>query len=323
MRHLTISDYGTFLGLESQRLVVKQENQKLYYPLNRLRTLSIAKRGVSLSSDLVQALSYRGIKLFFSDFKGTPYAQVIPANHHMVVGARVHQINFCNDEKNTLSLATQILKGKLLNQRATLLYYSKYKAKPDQSDKLKEKARAIEKLSQNIQSKDTGILLGKEGLAASLYFQVLQETLLSETSFTKRHGRGSPEMSNQMLNYGYGILANQIMNCIFNAGLEPYLGFLHRPRPGKPSLVLDIMEEYRSWVVDRAVIKLRHQAKKEKTMSVDLRKKLVDQVMENLHTKHLYRSKRLELNFIMQRQVYRLSGHFAGNNQYKVFLFKW
>ena len=323
MKHLTINEYGSFLGLESQRLVVKQESEKQFYPLNRLRTLSVAKRGVSLSSDLVQALSYRGIKLFFLDFKGTPYAQMIPANHHTVVGARVHQINFCSDEKKTLGLAIQIVKGKLLNQRATLLYYSKYKGRASQSDRLKEAAQKIEGLSQDIQSKDIGVLLGKEGMAASIYFQVLQETLLSETSFKNRYGRGSQEIINQMLNYGYGVLANQIMNCLFNAGLEPYLGFLHKSRPGKPSLVLDIMEEYRAWVVDRAVIKLRQHAKKDKNMSTDLRKKLVLQIMENLHTRHLYRSKRLELNFIIQRQVYRLSGHFARNNQYKTFLFKW
>ena len=324
MRHLTIIEYGSFVGLESQRLVVKSGGlDKLYYPLNRLRTVSIAKRGISLSSDAVQAISQRGIKLFFLDFKGTPYAQLIPANHHTVVAARIHQMNFCQNEKKCLSLAIQIIKGKLLNQRATLLYYSKYKAQVAQSEQLKDTACEIESFKENIQSKDMGALLGKEGLAAALYFQTLKKTMLSETSFQKRDGRWSHEIINQMLNYGYGILANQIMNSIFNAGLEPHLGFFHRSRPGKPSLVLDMMEEYRSWVVDRAIIKLRHQAAKEKTLTDGLRRNLVDQIMRHLQTKHLYHGKRLELNFIIQRQIYRLSGHFAEDKKYKTFLFKW
>ncbi len=325
MKHLTINNYGSFLGLESQRLVVKNKDlgEKLYYPLNRLKTLSIAKRGISISSDLIEALSYRGIKLFFLDFKGTPYGQLIPANHHAVVAARVHQMNFCNDAEKKLSLAIILLRGKLLNQRATLLYYSKYKAKLTQAEQLREASQKIENIAQNIQSADTGILLGKEGLSASIYFQTLQKTLLAETTFEKRIGRSSSEIINQMLNYGYGVLANHIMNCIFNAGLEPYLGFLHQSRPGKPSLVLDIMEEYRAWVVDRSVIKLRHDAQKVNNLTADLRKKLLNQIMNTLHTKHLYHKKRLELNFILQRQVYRLSGHFAEQNQYRSFIFKW
>ena len=218
--HLTVSDYGTFLGIESGRLVIKQGDEQRQYPLNRLRTLSIAKNGVGLSSNLIEALSYRGIKLFFLDFKGTPYAQLIPARHHTVVGARQHQLNFCNTSAS-LTLAIRIVRGKLLNQRATLLYYSKYKAHPAQSEHLKEAAAQIEKIVSNIRAGDLNELLGAEGAAAGIYFRVLGETLLRDTTFLNREGRGSREPINQMLNYGYGILANQITNCVFNAGLEP------------------------------------------------------------------------------------------------------
>ena len=319
--HLTVSDYGTFLGLESGRLVIKQGDEQRQYPLNRLRTLSIAKNGVGLSSNLIEALSYRGIKLFFLDFKGTPYAQLIPARHHTVVGARQHQMNFCTNSAR-LTLAAQIIRGKLLNQRATLLYYSKYKAHPDQSEQLKAAAAQIEGIVSGIRADDLNELLGTEGAAANIYFRVLGDTLLQDTSFRRREGRGSLEPINQMLNYGYGVLANQITNCVFNAGLEPYLGVLHTARPGKPALVLDIMEEYRAWVVDRAVLKLRHQAS-DTGIKPDLRRKLIDQVMANLHSKHRYQRKRLPLTYIIQRQVYRLAGHFAEGNRYKPFLFKW
>lgn len=319
--HLTISDYGAFLGLESGRLVVKQGDDRRQYPLNRLRTLSIAKSGVGLSSNLIEALSYRGIKLFFLDFKGTPYAQLIPARHHTVVGARQHQMTFCNGPGRP-ALAGQIVRGKMLNQRATLLYYSKYKAHPEQSEQLKSAAAKVENIASGLRTNDLNELLGAEGAVAAVYFRALGETLLQGTTFRNREGRGSLEPINQMLNYGYGILANQITNCVFNAGLEPYLGVLHTARPGKPALVLDIMEEYRAWVVDRAVLKLRHQAA-ESGMKPGLRKKLVDQVMANLHSKHRYQKKRLPLTFIMQRQVYRLAGHFADGGRYKPFLFKW
>ena len=321
MKHLTISDYGTFLGIESGRLVVKHKEEQKQYPLNRLRTLSVAKRGVSISSDLIEALSYRGIKLFFLDFKGTPYAQLIPASHHSVVGVRQSQMKFC-ESSACFILARHIVQGKLLNQRATLRYYGKYKARLEQSEKLKVAAAKIEAISESLNVKTMNELLGKEGVAAGIYFQTLSQTLLSNTEFQRREGRGSGEIINQMLNYGYGVLANQVANCIFNAGLEPYLGVLHQPRPGKPSLVLDIMEEYRSWVVDRAVLKLRAQATVP-SLTPELRKNIINQVMTNLHTKHYYRKKRLTLAYIMQRQIYRLAGHFAAQTKYKSFLFKW
>ena len=74
MKHLTIGEYGSFLGLEANRLAVKNGEQKRYYPLNRLATISIAKRGMAISSDLIEVLSARGIKSIFLDFRKVPYA---------------------------------------------------------------------------------------------------------------------------------------------------------------------------------------------------------------------------------------------------------
>ncbi|RFP40084.1 CRISPR-associated endonuclease Cas1, partial [Klebsiella oxytoca] len=87
MKHLIISEYGIYLGLESGRLVVKNKDDKKYFPLNRLATLSIAKKGVSFSSDLVEQFSLRGIKLFFLDFRGVAHSMLVGANQHAVVQA--------------------------------------------------------------------------------------------------------------------------------------------------------------------------------------------------------------------------------------------
>ena len=321
MKHLIIDEYGTFLGLESGRITVKQGDTSKSYPLNRLRTLNINKSGVGISSNLIQALSFRGVKCFFTDFKGTPYAQLIPSNHHCVVALRQHQMNFCASPQ-TVPLANLLIRGKILNQRATLLYYSKYKGHPEQSLQLRQTAAYLAEIVKQLGNLNNQKLLGIEGIAASAYFQCLKNTLLKGTSFLYREGRNSQEIVNQMLNYGYGILHNQVLNCVYNAGLEPYLGVLHQPRPGKPALSLDIMEEYRAWVVDRAVLKNRHLAATP-SLNADIRKKLVIQIMDTLQARHAYRKKRLELNYIIQRQVYRLCGHLANKQNYRPFLFKW
>src|SRR5204862_398077 len=69
-----------------------------------------------------------------------------------------------------------------------------------------------------------------------------------------REGRGATDPLNAALNYGYGILYAQVERALLLAGLDPYAGFLHADRPGKPSLVLDLIEEFRQAVVDRTLI---------------------------------------------------------------------
>ena len=88
--------------------------------------------------------------------------------------------------------------------------------------------------------------MGYEGAAATLYWQALRTAGLVPETFLTREGRGSVEIVNAALNYGYAILQSYIWSALDNAGFELYAGFLHRRRPGKPSLVLDVMEEYRA-----------------------------------------------------------------------------
>ena len=142
-------------------------------------------------------------------------------------------------------------------------------------------------------------------------------------SFRSREGRGSQEIGNSMLNLGYAVLSSYIFNAVINAGLEPFLGFYHVQRPGKPSLILDLIEEYRAWVVDRSVIKLRSTALDYKKLDPDLKKQLISEIQKTLTKKYLYKKKKIRLENIIQRQIYRLSGHFQEQQKYTPYLFKW
>ncbi len=318
MKHLVISDYGSFLGLDSHRLAVKQNGETRYFPLNRLCTISIAKRGVSFSSDLVESLSARGIKLFFLDFRGVQHSTIVGQSQHGVVAVRMAQMGFCQND--TLPLARKIVSAKIKNQRAVLNYLGKYHQHP--SIQL-----AADELLKNIfeagHARDIETLLGFEGISANIYFQSLRQAQLFSSSFKKREGRGSQEINNSMLNLGYSVLSSYILNAIINAGLEPYLGIMHATRPGKMALVLDIMEEYRAWVVDRAVIKLRSQSEGKTTLGMELKKTLIDEIQKTCAKRYFYRGKKHKLEYIIQRQIYRLCGHFYGEKTYKPYLFKW
>ena len=318
MKHIVISDYGSFLGLDSYRLVVKQNDEFKYYPLNRLCTVSVAKRGVSISSDLIEELSCRGIKLFFLDFRNIAHSALLGQSQHGVVSVRMAQMDFC--KQNTLPLAKKIVIAKIKNQRAVLNYLEKYHRHPSLQSTSKQ---LLENIAKAKSVKDIESLLGFEGASANSYFQGLRQAQMFSSSFQKREGRGSQEINNSMLNLGYAVLSGYILNAIVNAGLEPYLGILHSKRPGKMALVLDIMEEYRAWVVDRSVVKLRFQSEGQQTLDTDLKKALIGEIQKVCSRRYTYRQKKHKLEHIIQRQIYRLCGHFCGEKTYKPYLFKW
>jgi CRISPR-associated protein Cas1 len=319
VKHLTICDYGAFLGTREGMLLVRgRDSSERLYPLNRLSSLSIAKRGVSLSSDLVESLSERGIKLFFLGFRGTSHASLIGNVRHGVVAARAHQYLFCRED--TLPLARRIIAAKIKNQRAVLGYYGKYHRALHECGAM---AALQENARQALSARTREVLMGYEGESARCYFQGLRAAGLFPPTFVKREGRGSQEITNSMLNFGYAILSSYILAALENAGLEPYLGVIHGTRPGKPSLVLDLMEEYRAWVVDRAVVKLRTQGCDSDLLTPHLKKILIAEIQNTCAKKYQYRAKKVRLEHIIQRQVYRLSGHFGGSKRYRPYLFKW
>ena len=131
------------------------------------------------------------------------------------------------------------------------------------------------------------------------------------------------EVNNSMLNLGYAVLSAYVLSAVVNAGLEPYLGFIHSRRPGRMALVLDIMEEYRAWVVDRAVLKLRSQSEGKIVLSAGLKQALIKETQKTCSKKYKYRKKKLKLEHIIQRQVYRLCGQFYGEQKYRPYLFQW
>ena len=318
MKHLVISDYGSFLGVNNHRLAVKSGDNSRYFPLNRLATVSIAKRGISISSDLVESLGARGIKLFFLDFRGVAHSALIGQAHHGTVAVRIAQIQFSNDRK--LDVARQIIIGKLKNQRATINHLNKY----HNNDSLRKAATALNERTLEAQkARDLNTLMGFEGAAATEYFQALRKAKMFSPSFERREGRGSREINNSMLNLGYAVLSSYVLNAIINAGLEPYLGILHGQRPGRMALVLDMMEEYRSWVVDRSVIKLRRQSEGSEELDEALKKTLIRSIQKICATKYIYRGKKQRLEHIIQRQVYALCSCFFDQRKYKPYLFKW
>lgn len=319
MKHIIVNNYGLFLGLKSQRLTIKQDgNIKNEIALNRIKTIQVLSKGISLSSDLINSCTERGIKIFFNTFNS--FSALHTLYEHKSVMVRKYQFEKC-ETHDGLELARMLIIGKLKNQRATLLYSSRAFDNEQKHKIIERFDKSILQL-KNKKELTKEFILGIEGVSASFYFEYLASMNLLPSSFKYRTKRYSEEITNIALNYGYAILFNFIYKACINAGLEPYYGVLHSVRSAKPSLILDIMEEYRSFVVDRNIIKLR--AKLEKTNDFEkVKKNIASAILKTLGKKYKYNHRKLTLESIIQRQVYKISGYFCSQSKYKSYIFRW
>jgi CRISPR-associated protein Cas1 len=132
---------------------------------------------------------------------------------------------------------------------------------------------------------------------------------------------------NSLLNYGYGILYGLVWGAVLNAGLEPFAGFLHVDRPGKPSLVLDLVEEFRQPVVDRPVlahINLGEMMRMEGGMlDTETRKAIGAKILGRLESQESYRGKKYQVKSIIQMQARHLATFLREGKEYRPFAFKW
>ena len=319
MKHIIINNYGLFLGLKSARLVVRKDGKVLKeVALSRVKTIQILTKGVLLSSDLLMACSARGIKVFINTFNN--FSAFHTLYEHKSVAIRQKQYEVCKNSLG-LELSRRLIIGKLKNQRATMLYATR-SLKSDYKESSIQKFDSLINRLKNKKEPNLNFILGIEGVGASIYFEYIKNFELFPSTFEYRTKRHSQEITNIALNYGYAILFNFIYKSCINAGLEPYSGVLHTIKSAKPSLVLDIMEEYRSFVVDRNIIKLRFKLAKTKNFN-SVKKDVANAILTTLSKKYKYNHKKLTLESIIQRQIYKISGFFAEKNSYKSYIFRW
>lgn len=166
MKHIIVNNYGMFLGLKSQRLIIKQNGNIISeVALNRIKTIQVLSRGISLSSDLIDSCAHRGIKIFFNTFNY--FSAVHSVYEHKSVMVRKNQFNIC-DSIEGLKLAKELIIGKLKNQRATLLYSSRN----IDEEKKHNTISNIDKLILQLKNKNElshEFILGIEGVGATYY----------------------------------------------------------------------------------------------------------------------------------------------------------
>ncbi|MBK5292160.1 MAG: CRISPR-associated endonuclease Cas1 [Acidobacteriia bacterium] len=330
---LLVSGFGLFIGKKSERVVVRQgKTVCAQVPMLRLQEIIIASRGVSFSSDLVEELCERGIRIACLSSSGKPFALLTSPMLTATVETRRAQFAAFHDERGA-DLCRWIVAGKLHNQEKLLRYFSKSR-EGEKKSSLDAAASTVRRLRRSAleaigssPGEVRGELMGIEGVGGRLYWRQIVNMLPEELGFEGRNHQGATDGVNAALNYGYGILMSHVWGAVMNAGLEPFAGFLHVDRSGKPTLVLDLIEEFRQPVVDRAIFSWLNKGGQVKLVNGLLdgesRENVASRVLLRLVAVEQHRGKQHQVRSIVQMQARLAASAVRGLKRYRSFSFKW
>lgn len=336
-RQLIIDEYGAFLGKHSERMKVylkgKVKDEK---PFAEFEHLIIASGGVTLSSDLIEGCAERGIPISFISWNGRPYARLMSPTVVGTIKTRREQLMAYTDRRG-VTLAKAFSGGKVANQAILLKYMAKYRreTEPRLFEKIREVASLLDGYAERIMAvKAPDIemaredILTLEGHAAKAYWEAASELLIPDIDWHGRETRGAQDLVNSALNYGYGILYCQAERAVVMAGLDPYAGFLHADRSGKPSLVLDIVEEFRQMAVDKAIFGMLNKGVRLEVegdkLTGESRRTIARKVNERMDSDEPYEGKKHKLRTILQSQARHVATFVRGEKpQYKPFVGRW
>lgn len=263
MDRLVVDGYGKFIGRQSEHIVVKEKGRVIHHAkVDDLRQVVISGSG-GISFDAMELLASQGVDLIVISWKGEITARLASRDMRTVQTRREQY--YAYREVRSGVLAKQFVLAKMRNQYATLgtLAKTRKESSPEAADKLTEKREIISTHIRQLEDVEPepvdsirGIVMGIEGIASAHYWDGILGIIPADFGFNNRSGRYAEDPVNSMLNYGYALLEGEVWRGVHYAGLDPYGGFLHVDRPGRPSMVLDLMEEFRQQLVDKTVIAL-------------------------------------------------------------------
>ncbi len=262
---LYLQEPGSHVGKRSEHLIVRKDGQELQrIPLHAVRQVVVLSN-VQISSQALETLASNGIPVAFVTGYGRFIATLAPAPAKNVA---LREAQFCRfaDPAEALALTRAVVRAKLTNQRTLLMRC--LRSRPDDTGEDASRgsdepaARDLAELLTRV-DRATGIdsLLGLEGQGAALYFGEFNRFLKAQPpgrgfDFQSRNRRPPRDPVNALLSFAYAMLTKDCFSALCIVGFDPYRGFFHTGRHGRPSLALDLMEEFRAVIADSVVLTL-------------------------------------------------------------------
>ncbi len=256
---LYITSPEAYLSLDGENVVVKKDEQtSMRLPLHNLENI-VCFNYLGASPALMGACAERNVGLCFLTPNGRFQARVTGKVRGNVL-LRKKQYAVSEDPAAAVPLAASFLLGKIANCRKVLERAVRDHALLVDVPALNAVSAALRQALGQIQTcASVADLMGFEGSAARLYFGVFGQLIVQQRQafpFAERSRRPPLDPLNALLSFLYTLLTNEVASALETVGLDPYVGFLHQDRPGRPSLALDLMEELRPVFADRLALSL-------------------------------------------------------------------
>ena len=254
---LYVQTQGMYLRREGETVIAEKDGEvKMRLPIHTLQGI-VAFGNVMTSPFILGLCAERGVCVSFLTESGRFLARVTGSVSGNVL-LRLAQMRAYEDRSNKGDIARSFLIGKLMNARNVLM--RRLRDHGD-SEPLSVAATKIADVLRRVKnsSPDAERLRGLEGEAGAVYFGCFNELLVAQKeafSIESRNRRPPMDPMNALLSYLYTLLAHDCRGALEGVGLDPQIGFLHEVRSGRPSLALDLMEEFRAAIADRMALTL-------------------------------------------------------------------
>ena len=247
---LILNTYGVSLNRDNQGFVITTADGRQRIPAAGIKSIQISK-GAQITSDAVMLAVEQEIEVLFMDKAGNPIGRIWSPRYGSISTIRKGQLNFTFSHE-----AVEWIKGviaqKIENQQALMLLFNTTDTPQVNVDK---SIRRLEDYRNKVSAEQGDIvndiaptLRGWEGLASKIYFATINAFIPPQHRFESRSQHPATDVANALLNYGYGLLYGKIEGEMIKAGIDPYVGIMHRDDYNRPVLVYDVIELYRIWV---------------------------------------------------------------------------
>ena len=317
---LHIATPGLMLGTSKNKFVLKKYGRvQSSFPSNKIKRIIFEGEGFSLSTNVIKKCASHAITIDFINRDAQSYASLITYKSSMtqIVNKQAKLLN----SPIHLELAKSFVRGKAKNQLNYIKYLNKYhKLHDKQIDR-------IEKNIQKIKSADSvEELMGCEGSISATYWDAIK--LILDVPFKKRITLGAKDIVNSSLNYGYAFLYGKVQHSLVYAGLNLNISFLHSLNEKKPTLTYDMIEEFRTFIVDRTIISILNKDEpirlgNDGLLTKPSRQLIAKNIKEKLGSYTMWRKKSVKIENIIQTQCYKLAKVVKGENKkYQPFIGK-
>lgn len=250
MPTLYIQEQGATVRKSGQQVIISKAGKTLEtIPLHKIDQVVLMGRGVQMSTALLVDLLARDIPVMLTNQRGSRHYATLTAGPSRFGPLRIQQIARVADSAWALELARAQIAAKLANQRGLIATTGWAAA----NTAISQIDGAIAGLAQ---ATTMDAVRGYEGAAAASYFGAWRTIFQRSWNFQGRAFYPPPDPLNAMLSFGYTLLLHDVLTAVQFTGLDPYLGTFHVTETGRPSLALDLMEEFRPLIVDRLVLDL-------------------------------------------------------------------